>query len=457
MGEIRLPELGEDIKTAEVVNVYVKKGDSVNKEDPLFELETDKAALDMPSPSSGVISEVLISVGDTIEVSQVIAKIDNKNGSESNKTDKSDEENKTTKSEDVEKVEEKPEIENKKEENKPTEDTQKEIEEKPEIIEKEEPTKKGTDTKDILIAASPSTRKLARELGINIIDIKVTGPGGRISSEDVKKYAKDLIVNGKTPKTVDKTDGDTFCSQLPPLPDFTKWGHVERVPMNTVRKITADKLSRAWTIPHVTQYDKADITELDELRRKNKSKAEKAGGNLTITPILIKVIASALGVFPDFNASIDIDNEELVYKKFINIGFAVDTDRGLLVPNVRNADEKNIIEIAAELSDLSDRARNKKIKPDEFQGSTFTVSNLGGIGGTYFSPIIYFPDVAILGVSRAEKEPIFVDGSFEPRLMMSLSLSYDHRLIDGAAAARFLRWIVEALEEPFKIIFEGEF
>ena len=290
-----------------------------------------------------------------------------------------------------------------------------------------------------------------------------TGPSGRIQSEDVKKYAKDLITNGKPVKRVKveasstETDTDTFCPQLPPLPDFTRWGEVERVPMNTVRRITAEKLTKAWTIPHVTQYDKADITELNELRRKNKPKAEKAGGNLTITPILIKVIASALGVFPEFNASIDIDTEEIVYKKFINIGFAVDTERGLLVPNVRNADEKNIIEIAAELSDLSDRARNKKIKPDELQGSTFTVSNLGGIGGTYFSPIIYFPDVAILGVSRAVNEPIYIDGNFEPRLMMPLSLSYDHRLIDGAAAAKFLRWIVEALEEPFKIIFEGEF
>ena len=226
--------------------------------------------------------------------------------------------------------------------------------------------------------------------------------------------------------------------------------------MGTVRRLTAENLTMAWTIPHVTNHDRADITELDQLRKMNKQKTKDAGGNLTITPILIKIVSSALKVFPEFNASIDMESNEIIYKKFVNIGFAVDTERGLFVPNIQNADKKNIIDIAVELSDISERTRNKKITPDELKGSTFTVSNLGGIGGTYFSPIIYYPDVAILGVSKSSFEPVYIDGKFEPRLMMPLSLSYDHRVIDGAAAARFLTWLVKALEEPFQILFEGK-
>jgi pyruvate dehydrogenase E2 component (dihydrolipoamide acetyltransferase) len=225
--------------------------------------------------------------------------------------------------------------------------------------------------------------------------------------------------------------------------------------MSKVRKLTAERLTKAWTAPHVTQYDKADITELEKLRKEFGDSVAKAGGKLTMTSIILKVIASALKAFPEFNASVDMENGEILYKKYYNIGVAVDTDRGLLVPVIKDVNKKNITKLSVELSELSEKARNKKITVDELQGGTFTISNLGGIGGTYFSLVLNAPEVAILGISRSAIEPVYIDGGFLPRLMLPLSLSYDHRLIDGADAIRFLRWIIEALEEPFKIPLEG--
>jgi pyruvate dehydrogenase E2 component (dihydrolipoamide acetyltransferase) len=215
-------------------------------------------------------------------------------------------------------------------------------------------------------------------------------------------------------------------------------------------------MHRSWsTIPHVTQFDKVDITELEQLRVRFGQKAEAGGGKLTVTAIILKVIASALRVFPQFNASLDMARSEIIFKKYFHIGVAVDTDRGLLVPVIRDVGKKNILDVSVELSQMADKARNKKLTLEEMQGGTFTITNLGGIGGTHFSPIVNAPEVAILGVSRASTEAVFIDGKFEPRLMLPLSLSYDHRLIDGADAVRFLRWIVEALEEPFLLALEG--
>jgi pyruvate dehydrogenase E2 component (dihydrolipoamide acetyltransferase) len=240
------------------------------------------------------------------------------------------------------------------------------------------------------------------------------------------------------------------------LPDFSKWGNVERKPVRGVRRKTAEHLSAAWTtIPHVTQCDKADITGLEELRAKYGKRAEAAGGKLTVTAITLKVVATALKVFPQFNASIDMAREELIYKKYCHIGVAVDTDRGLLVPVIRDVDKKNIVEIAAELAQAAERARTKKTTLDEMEGGCFTITNLGGIGGTYFTPIVNHPEVAILGMSRAQMEPVYIDGAFQPRLRLPLSLSYDHRVIDGADGIRFLRFIVEALEQPFVLALQG--
>jgi pyruvate dehydrogenase E2 component (dihydrolipoamide acetyltransferase) len=298
--------------------------------------------------------------------------------------------------------------------------------------------------------ASPSVRRMARELGVDIALVAGSGPNGRISIEDLKAHTKKLVTAVAA--------GATVVGAAEALPDFTRWGAIERQPMRAVRRKTAEHLSAAWaTIPHVTQHDLADITTLEELRKKYTKQVEAAGGNLTVTAIAVKVAASALKVFPQFNASVDLPANEIVYKKYVNIGIAVDTDRGLLVPVIRDADTKSITQISVELSQLSEKARNRKISLDEMQGGCFSISNLGGIGGTSFTPIVNAPEVAILGISRARMEPVYnkETSQFVPRLMLPLSLSYDHRLIDGADGIRFLRWVVEALEQPFLLALQG--
>jgi pyruvate dehydrogenase E2 component (dihydrolipoamide acetyltransferase) len=293
---------------------------------------------------------------------------------------------------------------------------------------------------------------LARELGVDVYEVSGTGPDGRITDEDLRAFVRERL---QRPAPEAATAGGISPETIP-LPDFSKWGEIDRQPMKSVRRKTAHHLTRAWnTIPHVTNHDKADITELEQLRKKLEAKAQESGAKLSMTAIAVKVIASALKVFPQFAASVDLAREEIVYKKYVNIGVAVDTDRGLLVPVIRNADQKNILQLSIELAQAAERARNRKTSLEELEGGVFTISNLGGIGGTHFSPIVNFPEVAILGISRGRMEPVFINGLFQPRLMLPLSLSYDHRLIDGADAARFLRWVVEALEQPFLLPIEG--
>ncbi|MGH8325048.1 MAG: 2-oxo acid dehydrogenase subunit E2 [Steroidobacteraceae bacterium] len=297
-----------------------------------------------------------------------------------------------------------------------------------------------------MVAAAPSVRRFARELGVEIGVVPGTGPGGRISVDDVKAYVKG-ITTGARPAT-----GASAVA----LPDFSKWGAVERQPMRAVRRKTAEHLAHAWfTIPAVTQHDKADITQLEDLRKQYAKRAEAAGGKLTVTAIALKVVSAALKVFPQFGASLDMARQEIIYKKYCHIGVAVDTDRGLLVPVIRDVDRKNIIELSVELNQAAERARAKKLTQDEMEGGVFTITNLGGIGGTYFSPIVNAPEGAILGISRGALEPVYRNGQFEPRLMLPVSLSYDHRLIDGADAARFVRWVAEALEQPFLLALQG--
>jgi pyruvate dehydrogenase E2 component (dihydrolipoamide acetyltransferase) len=308
----------------------------------------------------------------------------------------------------------------------------------------------GTEHRDP-VPAAPHVRRLAREIGVDIHSVQGSGPGGRISEDDVKLCAKNALLAAAAAA---QSPRGTFAE--PDLPDFAKWGKIERVSMRGVRRKTAEHLRQAWnTIPHVTQQDRADITELEQLRARFAPRAEEAGGKMTVTAIALKVCASALKVFPQFNASIDMAKEEIVYKQYINIGVAADTDRGLLVPVIRDVDKKNIVELAAEMTQLSKKARDRKLTLEEMQGGTFTITNLGGIGGTGFSPIVNHPEVAILGLSRSRMEPEWVNNKFEPRLILPLSLSYDHRLIDGADAARFLRWIAEAFEQPFLLSVQG--
>ena len=276
-------------------------------------------------------------------------------------------------------------------------------------------------------------------------------PAGRISQEDVKEHARRVLTSVGASRGASRPE-------LRPLPDFAKWGEVERQAMSGIRRKTAERLSYAWnTIPHVTQCEKADITAIEDLRKRHAARVEEQGGTLTMTAILVKVLAVAVKQFPQFNASADMETEDIVYKRYVNVGVAVDTDRGLLVPVIRDVDRKSLVQIAIEVQQAAVKARARKLTLDDMSGGGISLSNLGGIGGTTFTPIVNWPEVAILGVSRSAVEAVHQpDGTFQPRLMLPLSLSYDHRVIDGADAMRFLRWVADALEQPFLLSLHGE-
>ena len=470
--EFKLPDLGEDIETGDVVRVYVSPGDRVEKEQALMELETDKAALEIPSPAAGVIKEVHVKEGETIKIGQLLVTIDDGAGEggaapekETAKEEKISEEKKTEA--EPEKTKIKKEVEDKekasrarKKETEPAAKPEEKPAVKPSEEQKNEPAgapafsdeKKITESQ--IVPASPTVRRKAREQGIDITGVRGTGPGGRITEDDIKTYGENA-----PPERVNPEPKPDPAEEKAPVTEAAhsadRYGETERVAMTRVRRLTAERLSESWKAPHVTQHDRADITELEKLRKHYGNEVESLGGKLTMTSILLKAVSSALKLHPQFNASIDMEKAEIIYKKYYNIGVAVDTDRGLLVPVIRDADKKNIEELSVELRVLSEKARTKKVSVGELQGGTFTITNLGGIGGTYFTPVINSPEVAILGVSRSAVEPVYIDGQLQPRLMLPLSLSYDHRLIDGADAVRFLRWIAEALEEPFKLSLEG--
>jgi len=448
--EFKLPELGENITQGDLVRLMISPGGKVSEGQPVMELETDKAVIEVPSSISGIVKEVRVKQGDKVKVGQVIFTLE---GAAAPQTER-------PKHAPVEHVSGQQgarlafqaaiHAEGKTEEQALPPDQPQPILPSfamPAQLEKVA----GSEHRDP-VPAAPHVRRLARELGIEIHEVKGSGPGGRISENDVKAHSKSLLASATTAAQAPR--GAQFAQ--PELPDFTKWGKVERVSIRGVRRKTAEHLWQAWTtVPHVTQHDKADITELEHLRARFAPKAEEAGGKMTVTAIALKVCSSALKIFPQFNASIDLAQDEIVYKQFINIGVAVDTDRGLLVPVIRDVDKKNIVELATELTQLSRKAKDKKLSLAEMEGGTFTITNLGGIGGTGFSPIVNYPEVAILGLSRSSTEPVWMNGKFEPRLVLPVSLSYDHRLIDGADAARFLRWIAEAFEQPFLLSVQG--
>jgi len=449
--EFKLPELGENISQGDLVRLMVTPGVKVSEGQPVMELETDKAVVEVPSSVSGVVKEVKVKEGEKIKVGQVIFTLEG--GAAAAQPAR-------PRSAPVEHVSGQHgarlafqaaiRAEGKTEEQALPPDQPHQT-----VASFSMPAQlgkvAGTEQRQP-VPAAPHVRRLAREVGIDIYEVKGTGPGGRISEDDVKAHAKALL---STAAAAAATPRAGHFAQ-PHLPDFAKWGKIERVSMRGVRRKTAQHLAEAWnTIPHVTQHDRADITELEHLRARFAPKAEEAGGKMTVTAIALKVCAAALKVFPQFNASIDIEKEEIVYKQYINIGVAADTDRGLLVPVIRDVEKKNIVELAVELSGLSKKARDKKLTPADMEGGTFTITNLGGIGGVGFTPIVNFPEVAILGLSRSRIEPEWINGKFEPRLILPLSLSYDHRLIDGADAARFLRWISEAFEQPFLLSVQG--
>ena len=456
--EFKLPELGENISQGDLVRLMIAPGTKVSEGQPVMELETDKAVIEVPSSISGVVKEVKVKEGEKIKVGQVIFTLEGGAPAPAETT--------RARNAPVEHVSGQHgarlafqaaiRAEGKTEEQALPPDQPHPSETAAFSMPTQLGKVAGTEHRQA-IPAAPHVRRFAREVGVDIYEVKGTGPGGRINEDDVKMYAKSLLSAAAAAAQAPPRAGH-FAQ--PQLPDFGKWGKIERVSMRGVRRKTAEHLAESWnTIPHVTQHDRADITELEQLRARFAPKAEEAGGKMTVTAIALKVCAAALKVFPQFNASIDIEKEEIVYKQYISIGVAADTDRGLLVPVIREVDKKNIVELAVELSQLSKKARDKKLTPADMEGGTFTITNLGGIGGVGFTPIVNHPEVAILGLSRSRMEPEWIEskegGKFEPRLILPLSLSYDHRLIDGADAARFLRWIAEAFEQPFLLSVQG--
>ena len=427
--QFTLPPMG-DITSGTVAKVLVNEGDAVEEETPVLELETDKAVQEVPCTMSGTVGKILVKSGDQIEVGTPIFEISSAdaNGAPA-------------------KVEEPAKAETKVEEPKAAAPEKAaantlngEAVKAPSAPQLSEVAQSG------LIPAAPSVRRIAREMDVNIREVTGSGPDGRISVGDIEMFK-----SGGAAKTAPATTG--VGGLLPmTLPDFAEFGQIERQPLSGIGRATSEQMQRAWNhVPHVTQFDKVDITEIEKLRKANAKLAEDAGGKLTITAIMLKVLVGALKKFPNFNASIDTQSNEIILKKYFHFGVAVDTPHGLLVPVIRDVDRKSIIELSVELGEIAGLARERKLGREQMSGGTFTLTNLGGIGGTQFTPIVNVPEVAILGLSRGEMQPVWSkeSESFEPRLMMPLSLSYDHRVINGADGARFTRFIAQSLENPF--------
>lgn len=423
--EIVLPEIADNVVSGLVGSILVSVGDVVEADQALVEVETDKATSQIPAEDTGKVVEIKVAEGDTVDVGATLLVIETSaQGASEAPAPK--------------KVEAAPVAVEKAVPEKVT------VEKAPAIAKTADVSVPAPE-KNVLVPAAPTVRKLAREIGVNISEVIGTGPGARITAEDVKAHAKSLLSKPAIAAVASSP-------QVAPLPDFSKWGETHIEKFNKIREITAQSMTTSWqTIPQVTHFDKADITELENFRKTYAKAVEKAGGRLTVTSILVKVIAMALKKFPNFNASVDMLNKQTVYKDYYNVGIAVDTPNGLLVPVVKDADKKDLSQISAEISDHAQKARDKRLSPDDMSGGNFTISNLGGVGGTSFTPIVYAPQVAILGVSRATTEARYVNEEFVPRMMMPISVSYDHRIIDGADAARFTRWICNALENPFSM------
>jgi len=412
-----VPDLG-DFEDVEVIEVHISNGDNIEVEDPLVTLETDKAAMDVPAIAAGRIESVLVKVGDKVAQGASLAIID------AIAVDTTVAEEATVPTDATQTIAAAPTVEQ---------------------APVQQPATPAADTPSINEAgfsrahASPSVRKLARELGVDLAQVKGAGAKGRILHDDVKAFVK-AILTGKS--------AGPAGSGLPKTPsvDFTKFGEIESQPLTRIQKISGPRLQASWiNLPHVTQHDLADITELETKRQELKGPAKERGISLTPLAFVIKAVVAALQEYPKTNSSLADDGASLVLKKYIHIGFAADTDQGLMVPVIRDADQKDVYELADELGKLSAAARDGKLKADQLQGATFTISSLGGIGGTAFTPIVNAPEVAILGVSRSSMQPVWNGAEFEPRLMLPLSLSYDHRVIDGAAAVRFTTFLGQQL------------
>ena len=413
MADILLPELGEGITSVEISEVLVKKGDTVKVDDPIIVVETEKASMEIPTTESGTVENVQVEKGSTISPGDVIISITGDEDQAEAFDEPSPPIAESAEPRDIVKTE-------------PT--TPYITAATPDV----KPPLPATSEIGKPVLASPSVRRFARELGCDLKLVTGSGPKGRITQEDVQEYIKGRLAGG--------APGGSALPIIAPGQDldFSKWGEVDIQPLNKIKKITGKRLQQAWqAIPHVTQFDKADITKLDKLRLHLKKVNKDESVKVSFLPFFIKAVSILLKEMPQFNSSLDGSNENIVLKKYINIGVAVDTPNGLVVPVIKDANEKSIKELARELTTLSSKARDKKLLPADMEGGCFTISSLGGIGGTYFTPIVNPPEVAILGISRSTSEPVFMEGKLRKRLILPFALSYDHRLIDGAAAARF--------------------
>jgi pyruvate dehydrogenase E2 component (dihydrolipoamide acetyltransferase) len=416
----KLPDLGEGIHEGEILAVPVIVGQEVTEGDIILEVETDKAAVEIPSPYTGRVEDILVKPGDVVNVGDVMMTFSGGKEAEDVKEQKKA-----------------------KEPSPPAEAV---------TAAPQSPAR----TQSGPVPASPATRRLARELGVDLHSVTPTGPAGLVTAEDVRSFVNTGQIVPQTPAA--PVEGHPAVLSTPELPDFTKWGSVERVPFRSIRRATAKQMSLAWSqIPHVNSQDVVDVTKLETFRQKHKAEIERLGGKLTLTVFALKAIATALKTYPNFNATLDTTNSEIIIKHYYNIGVAVNTDSGLIVPVVRDVDRKSIKELAVELNDLVQRTRARKTPVEDMQGGTFTITNAGAMGGGFFAPIINYPEVAILGVGQARMQPVVREkgkGNFVivPRLMMPVVLCIDHRVLDGADAVRFLKVLVDTLEDPDELL-----
>ncbi|MEK0361153.1 dihydrolipoyllysine-residue acetyltransferase [Pseudomonas sp. CBC3] len=422
--EVRIPDIGSS-GAANVIEVMVKAGDSVEADQSLITLESDKASMEIPAPKAGVVESLSIKVGDEAKTGDLILTLKVKGAAPAKKPEAKREEAAPQQQAVAPNKQGVPEAQA--------------AATAPPVV--SGPSKAGTK-----VHAGPAVRMTAREFGVELADVQGTGPKGRILKEDVQAYVKNMMSKAKQAPV----EGATGGAGIPPIPtiDFSRFGEVEEVPMTRLMQVGAANLHRSWlNVPHVTQFESADITELEAFRVAQKAIAEKAGVKLTVLPLLLKACAHLLKELPEFNASLAPSGKAVIRKKYVHVGFAVDTPDGLMVPVIRNVDQKSLLQLAGEAAELAEKARNKKLSPDAMQGACFTISSLGHIGGTGFTPIVNAPEVAILGVSKATMQPVWDGSAFQPRLMLPLSLSYDHRVINGAAAARFTKRLSELLAD----------
>jgi len=438
--EVTVPDIG-DFSDVEIIEVHVTAGDTLDAEDPMITLESDKATMDVPAPRAGRVAEVMVKTGDTVSQGDLILVLESGGSEPAEKREQEPRQAAPAAPSSVT------------DERTPQAKGETADEPAPRSPPSSLPRDEAANEK-VTPHASPSVRRFARELGVDVARVEGSGRKGRVLKEDVQNWVKKRVGDELAAPTAAgaAAGGGAALPEMPDI-DFSQFGEVEVVALSRIKKLTAANLHRSWLhVPHVTQHEEADITELEDFRQGLKKEAEQRGVRVTMLAFLMKACVAALREYPSFNASLEKGGENLIVKKYYNIGIAVDTPEGLVVPAIRDVDQKGIYELASELGEVSQRARNKKLTPTDLQGACFTISSLGGIGGTAFTPIVNAPEVAILGVSKAQVKPVYQNGEFVPRLMLPLALSYDHRVVDGAEGARFVVFLSKVLEDARRLL-----